>query len=159
MRRITQSSPAVYPAVIISVLILFLTPMVAAQENTVGLSVKDMVAEAKQQTPSMTIEELAALMAEKHEIKLIDCRTEAEYLAGHLRGARWLPRGKLEFDAAKGELGSTADTIVVYCKRDGRSALAAATLRRLGFANASTSKAASNPGQKAVGRFITNTAN
>jgi hydroxyacylglutathione hydrolase len=68
-------------------------------------------------------------------MNLVDVRTEAEYQAGHLQGASWVPRGKLEWMAAGGSLGSTDDEIVVYCRKDGRASLAAATLKRLGFEN------------------------
>ena len=75
------------------------------------------------------------MMDEDQEMKLIDVRTEAEYEAGHLRGAVWVPRGKLEFIASRGEVIGVKDEIVVYCKRDGRSSLAAASLKKLGFEN------------------------
>lgn len=128
-----QSPFLVFLSAIAIVLCLFLAPAVTAQENPVGQAVKALVGEAKQQVDSITIDELATLMAEGHEMNLIDVRTEAEYQAGHLHGARWIPRGMLEFDAAKGKVGSTDEEIIVYCKRDGRGALAAATLKRIGF--------------------------
>lgn len=118
---------------LITMLFLILTPVIQAQEEKVDQALSEMLAEARQQVESVTVEELSAMMEAEHAMTLVDVRTEAEYEAGHLRGAVWAPRGKLEFIAAKGTLGSTSDEIVVYCKTDGRSSLAAATLKRLGF--------------------------
>ena len=65
---------------------------------------------------------------------LLDVRTAEEYAAGHLDGAKWAPRGKLEFMIAN--LAPNADTpILVYCRTGGRSALAAYALQQMGYSN------------------------
>jgi rhodanese-related sulfurtransferase len=74
------------------------------------------------------------MMESNKDIVILDVRTEAEYTAGHLKGALWIPRGKLEFMAG-GMIPSTDAEIIVYCRVDSRSALAAATLKDLGFKN------------------------
>ena len=62
--------------------------------------------------------------------------TSAEFAAGHVPGARWAPRGWLELQIG-GLVPSLETPIVVTC-RDGRnSALAAATLTGMGYANVS----------------------
>lgn len=112
---------------------LLLWPGSPARGASVGEVLKEMVEEAKEQTEAVTVEALAEQMAGEGEFKLIDVRTEAEFEAGHLRGAVWAPRGKLEFIASRGGVIDVEDEIVVYCKRDGRACLAAATLKKLGF--------------------------
>lgn len=120
-------------AIIATVLFLALALATQAQEEKIGQALSEMLAEAQEQVEFITVEELFDAIDAEHKMTLVDVRTEAEYEAGHLRGAVWIPRGKLEFVAAKETLGSTSDEIVVYCKHDGRSSLAAATLKRLGF--------------------------
>ena len=57
------------------------------------------------------------------------------YLRGHVPGAQWIGRGRLEL--AIGRVAPDKDQpIVVTCADDVQSTLAAATLRRMGYANA-----------------------
>jgi rhodanese-related sulfurtransferase len=116
-----------------SVLVLVFALPMWAQAQGVSDALNEMLSEAKQFVDFVTAEELAAMLEENREMKLVDVRTEAEYEAGHLQGAVWIPRGKLEFVAAGGEVVDVEDEIVIYCKQDGRASLAAATLKRLGF--------------------------
>jgi phage shock protein E len=125
----------VFGTMIATASFLILTLAIRAQAEEVGQALSEMLAEAQEQVESITVEELSSMMEAEHEFTLVDVRTEAEYEAGHLRGAPWVPRGKLEWVAAGGNLGSTDDEIVVYCRKDGRASLAAATLKRLGFEN------------------------
>jgi len=120
------------PVWIVSLLVV-LALTVPAQGDDVGKALSEMLSEAKGQVDFITADELWAMVDAGREMKLIDVRTEAEYQAGHIRGAVWVPRGKLEFIASAGEEMSVEDEIVVYCKRDGRSGLVAATLKKLGF--------------------------
>ena len=122
-----------FPALIATVSFLILPLATGAQSGDVDQALSEMLAEAQEQVEFVTVEELAALLEAGHEMTLVDVRTQAEFEGGHLRGAVWAPRGKLEWLAAKGTLGSTSDEIVVYCKTDGRSILAATTLKQLGF--------------------------
>jgi len=132
-------------AVIAATLFLVLTQPSQAQEKEVGEAVREILVEARQQAEFVTVEELSAMMDGEREVTLVDVRTETEYEAGHLRGAVWIPRGKLEFAAAGGKLGSTSEQIVIYCRRDGRSLLAAAVLKRLGFDHAKYLKGGFGP--------------
>jgi rhodanese-related sulfurtransferase len=113
--------------------LLFLWQGSPAHGASVGELLKEMVEQAKELAEAVTVEALAEQMAGEGEFKLVDVRTEAEFEAGHLRGAVWVPRGKLEFIASRGGVIEVEDEIVVYCKRDGRASLAAATLKKLGF--------------------------
>jgi rhodanese-related sulfurtransferase len=116
-----------------AVILGFVFPSLVAANAEIDHALQEMLVEAQEQVSSLTVDELAAMMEDGSEMTLVDVRTEAEYQAGHLRGALWIPRGKLEFMAAAGKLGSTDDDYVVYCRKDGRASLAAATLKRLGF--------------------------
>ena len=119
MRMRSYLSPTACWAVMTTMLLLIVMPVTQTQGEEVSKALKEMLDEASQQVEPVAVEELADMMDQEHEMTLVDVRTEAEYEARRLRGAVWIPRGKLEFVAAKGELGSTSDEIVVYCKRTG----------------------------------------
>jgi len=106
------------------------------------VSAQELVAEARE-----SIAEMDARMVEpsvSNGAALIDVREPSEFAAGHLAGAVNIPRGILEFEvfgnAALGGVSATESSrrsrpIVVYCHSGGRAALAAASLKRLGFGN------------------------
>jgi rhodanese-related sulfurtransferase len=132
MRLLSQ---VISTGLIAGLLFTVLTPAANAQEEIVAEVLGEMLTEAKEGVKSVSLEELASMMDEGREVTVLDVRTEGEYEAGHLRGAIWAPRGKLEFWAAKGALGETEDEIVIYCRKDSRSSLSAYTLKKLGFKN------------------------
>ncbi len=61
---------------------------------------------------------------------LVDVREQGEWDAGHIPGARHVPRGYLE-SRIEGVVGDRSQRVVVYCASGQRSALAAHTLREL----------------------------
>ena len=65
---------------------------------------------------------------------LIDVREQDEFRAGHLPGARGIGRGILEYHIAD-EVPDTDREIVLYCRGGNRSALAADSLRQMGYTN------------------------
>lgn len=65
---------------------------------------------------------------------LIDVRENDEYRGGHLPGARGIGRGVLEYHIAD-EVPDTEREIVLYCRGGNRSALAADSLRQMGYTN------------------------
>jgi rhodanese-related sulfurtransferase len=121
-------------AVLIAALAV-LGPLTCAADEAVGEALSALLEETKAQTEPITVDEFSAALDTGSEIAIIDIRTEAEFDAGHIRGAQWHPRGKLEFHAAQGKLASVDAMIVVYCKRNGRASLAARTLADLGYTN------------------------
>ncbi len=73
-------------------------------------------------------------VARKKPARLIDVREGDEWQEGHIPGATWIPRGKLELrieDAVPGR----DEEIVIYCAGGTRSALAAKALGELGYTN------------------------
>ncbi len=63
---------------------------------------------------------------------LIDVREGDEYQEGYIPGALWIPRGKLELRIEDSVPDRDAD-IVLYCAGGTRSALAARSLKELGY--------------------------
>ncbi len=99
-----------------------------------------LVAEAKSRTENLTPDEVAGEIAEGGAV-LIDLREPAERSQdGAIPGAIHAPRGMLEFYADPTssyhlpEFDPNRRTIL-HCSAGGRSALAADTLRQLGYSN------------------------
>lgn len=102
-------------------------------------SVKDLIAEARAKIENLPAAEMARAL-EASDVLLVDLREPAERAEhGTIPGALAAPRGMLEFYADpatpyhKKEFDASR-RVLLYCASGGRSALAGATLRRLGFA-------------------------
>src|SRR3954467_9736896 len=66
-----------------------------------------------------------------HGVVLLDVRESEEWDAGHIPGAKHVPRGYLE-SRVEGAIGADrSQRVVVYCASGQRSALAADTLKEL----------------------------
>jgi rhodanese-related sulfurtransferase len=65
-------------------------------------------------------------------VAVLDVRGSGEFAVGHLPGARWLARGKLELQVTA-MVPDPTTPVVTVCDTGVRSALAAATLRALGY--------------------------
>jgi rhodanese-related sulfurtransferase len=95
-------------------------------------SKQEISSEAKSKAPHISSQQLAGYLTGERTYFLLDVRTEAVYEAGHIQGAQWFPRGKLEYYIQ--ELIKNSDSkIVLYCRTGGRSALAALTLKDMGY--------------------------
>lgn len=101
-----------------------------------GKTVAQLLAEATASVPFMGMEDLAEkIAADPLDIVLLDVRERDAWLAGHIPGARHLPRGQLEL-RINDELPDPTVRIVACCEFGRISTLAAATLRTLGFGRA-----------------------
>ncbi len=105
-------------------------------------TVNELIAAARSRIREVAPAEAAAWLA--GEGVLVDVREPGEYAAGHLPGAVNLPRGVLEFQihahpamacTTSDALARPARPLLLYCLSGGRSALAADSLRQLGFAD------------------------
>jgi rhodanese-related sulfurtransferase len=82
----------------------------------------------------ITVEELAAALAEGRAPRLVDVRSEGEHAIAHLSGAQLVPLPELP--ARIGEIeASQGEPIVVYCHHGVRSKSGAAILQAAGFEN------------------------
>lgn len=103
---------------------------------TGGQTVSQMLAEAAAEVPFIGLSELNdRLVSRPNDLLVLDVREESAFRAGHIRGARHLPRGQLELRVNE-EIPDPTLRIVVYCEFGKISTLAAATLRRLGYMRA-----------------------
>ena len=76
---------------------------------------------AAEDTEQSVAPDRVAELAEQGEVQLVDVRTDAEYSAGHLPGARHIPFEALTARVA--ELDRSRP-LVLYCRSGGRSAAA-----------------------------------
>lgn len=93
----------------------------------------DLCADAKTRIAETTITDVEARIADPAwPGVLIDVREQDEFRAGHLPRARGIGRGILEYHIAD-EVPDTGREIVLYCRGGNRSALAADSLRQMGY--------------------------
>lgn len=104
------------------------------------MGVKDMIAAARAGISNLTVDEVAAELDDGAAL-LVDIREPNEReRQGVIPGAVTAERGMLEFYADPSspyhrEEFTPARRIILYCASGGRSALAAATLERMGYGN------------------------
>jgi rhodanese-related sulfurtransferase len=101
---------------------------------------QDLVAQARAVIEEIDPDTLRAQQAAGTPV--IDVREPSEFAEGHLPGAVNIPRGVLEFQVdghpalnfkTDPHLSHRREPVIVYCRTGGRSALAAESLKRLGF--------------------------
>ena len=101
-----------------------------------GKTVAQMLSEAAASVPFMSLAELESrVRVGDDELIVLDVREREAYQAGHIRGARLLPRGQLELRVNQ-ELSDPTRRILTCCEFGRISTLAAATLRTMGFQRA-----------------------
>ncbi len=99
-------------------------------------SVARLLAEASAAVPFMSMEELSRrIAARQNDLIVLDVREKDAFDAGHLPGAKFLPRGQLELRVNETFPDPTV-RIVAICEFGKISTLAAQTLRSLGFMHA-----------------------
>lgn len=94
---------------------------------------QDLIDEAKQQIKEVTPEQVRDMQARNERVVYLDVREPNEWNLGRLPHAIHLPRGHLE---AKVEgIIERKQKVVIYCARGNRSALAALTMKQMGYEN------------------------
>ena len=81
---------------------------------------------------SISVDELASQIEAGKAPMVIDVRSEDEYLAGHVPGARLIPHDKMAkyLDSLS---AMKEDTLVLYCRSGKRAGMAAEILEANGF--------------------------
>jgi rhodanese-related sulfurtransferase len=95
---------------------------------------KQIVDEAKREIKEIQPDDLKRMQQKKENFTLIDVREPDEVAQGAIAGAEPLPRGMLEYKIDT--ITTDKDQpIVCYCGGGGRSALAAQSLKKMGYKN------------------------
>jgi glyoxylase-like metal-dependent hydrolase (beta-lactamase superfamily II)/rhodanese-related sulfurtransferase len=101
-----------------------------------GKTVAQMLAEAAENVPFMALGELKDRIGSgAGELLVLDVRERETYEAGHIPGAKLLPRGQLELRVNQ-DLPDPTRRIVVCCEFGRISTLATCTLREMGYQRA-----------------------
>jgi rhodanese-related sulfurtransferase len=91
----------------------------------------DMIGAAKAQIREVTPQDVQKMHASGEKVTLLDCRDLNEVNLGKIPGALHISRGNLE---TKIEALIPRDAnVVIYCASGNRSALAAATMKEMGY--------------------------
>jgi rhodanese-related sulfurtransferase len=105
-------------------------PLAAGADDAVEPVVAQALARVRQLAP----DELAARLASARPPLVLCVNPSDRFAAGHVPGARWVPRGWLELRI--GEMAADRSTPIVTTDEDGSDALlAAATLLEMGYAD------------------------
>jgi rhodanese-related sulfurtransferase len=93
----------------------------------------DLIAEAKRQIDEVSPEQVREMQARGERVVYLDVREPNEWNLGRLPLAIHLPRGNLETKVEA--LIDRHLKVVIYCARGNRSALAALTMKQMGYEN------------------------
>ena len=96
----------------------------------------DLIEEAKKQIEQVTPEQVLDMQARNEAVVYLDVREPNEWNMGRIPRAIHLPRGHLE-SKVEGMI-DRKQKVVVYCARGNRSALAALTMKQMGYENVSS---------------------
>lgn len=105
-----------------------------ATHSATPMTTEEVIASAQSGVTFVQNEYLETRLDQNPDVLLLDVRTEAEFKAGHIPGARWIPRGKIEFHIAQTVRDADAE-IIVYCRTGSRAALAKKALDSQGYNN------------------------
>jgi sulfur-carrier protein adenylyltransferase/sulfurtransferase len=89
---------------------------------------------AKREIKEISVSDLKKMQQSGEDFTLVDVRERDEQSRGTIPGAVNLPRGIVERDIDKTS-SNKQQPLVIYCAGGGRSALAAANLKRMGYQN------------------------
>ena len=93
-----------------------------------------LVEEARKHIQECTIEQVKDQLDRHEPFQFIDVREDKEYARDHAHGAQHIGRGVLERDVET-LIPDKQNEIVLYCGGGYRSALAANSLRQMGYTN------------------------
>ena len=109
-------------------------------QQATGLGLTDFVKAAKTLITEVDGAKLQAMRNERPNLLILDVRESSEHVQGYIEGAMLVPRGILEAAAdysypkrVQTLVDARERPIVVYCATGGRSAMAAVTLKQMGF--------------------------
>jgi rhodanese-related sulfurtransferase len=124
-------------------IVLSLALLTACSKQEKFDTADQMVMHALKNVQVMTPEKLHEMMEAYETYTLIDVRQELEHYHGFIPGSVNIPRGSLEFSITDSTFWDNTglyqpakdEIVILYCLKGQRSALAAQSLKQLGFKN------------------------
>jgi rhodanese-related sulfurtransferase len=105
--------------------------------KTHGARFTKLVNDARRQIRECTVHDVKQRLDRGERFILLDVREESEFAADHLPTSVHLGRGILERDIEE-KVPEPAQELVLYCGGGYRSALAAESLKKMGYTNVSS---------------------
>jgi adenylyltransferase/sulfurtransferase len=102
--------------------------------NAANLVRGQLIANARRKIREIDAVTLKARLDAGEPLTVIDVREHDEWAQGHIPGARFIPRGLLEFEVER-QVPDADTPLVITCAVGNRSALAALTLNEMGYRN------------------------
>lgn len=99
-------------------------------------SYHDLVREAKTRVAEVTAGESIRIRQDHPGTVIVDCREPNEAALGMVQGSVMIPRGVLEQNIER--VARRDQKVIIYCAGGNRSALAADTLREMGYQDVAT---------------------
>ena len=96
----------------------------------------DLVREAKTRVKEVTASETIQILSEHPGTVILDCREPNEAALGTVAGAVVIPRGIMESNIER--VAKRDQKVIIYCAGGNRSALAADSLREMGYTDVAT---------------------
>jgi rhodanese-related sulfurtransferase len=93
-----------------------------------------LVNESKKKIKETNVADVKRRMDTGEKLLLVDTREDSEWANGHIPGAVHMGRGIIERDIEQ-KVPDTGTKIILYCGGGFRSALAAESLQKMGYAN------------------------
>ena len=94
---------------------------------------RELLSSVKKEIREVSVADVKRDLDERSPVRLIDVRESEEFAAGKIPGAVSIPRGFLELRIE--EKAKRDEPLILYCAGGTRSALAAKTLREMGYEN------------------------
>lgn len=98
---------------------------------------REMMIAAKKEITLLQAEDVKTKLDQAEDFILIDCRESDEFQIGRLPKAVLIPRGVLEMTAER-NFRDQEKPIILYCAGGGRSAMAAQSLKKMGYQDVSS---------------------
>ncbi|MEK7285711.1 MAG: rhodanese-like domain-containing protein [Nitrospirota bacterium] len=95
---------------------------------------KDLVREAKQEVTLLQVSDVKKKMDDQDDFLLVDVREADEHQKGRVPEAALIPRGVLEMTIEQ-HVKDSKKMIILHCAGGGRSAVAALSLKKMGYEN------------------------
>lgn len=126
---------------LITGLVIGLVTMGLITDDEHFVSTDEMVETAMSECKALDAAALAELMTGEEIYTLVDVRQELEHFYGYIPGSVLLPRGSMEFNIGSEKFWEHEgiymplkdEIIIVYCKKGSRGALAAHSLKHMGY--------------------------
>ncbi len=94
----------------------------------------ELIERVKSEIEETDVDSVHALLQSGEPVTLIDVRERDEFVDGHIEGAQFISRGMLDL-RIENVVSDRSAPIVLYCAGGTRSALAARSLKELGYTN------------------------